>query len=452
MLSHVHPLPKDDSSPMSLRTDFISLKKIEIRDDGMLYHYEAGGILSRFLSGEPLWVHYEGLMQDVPPGITAIPFVGLTAPMAWFFGGTLDVPELDALYAGGLDAVKSAYQRIYPDLRLSGHVNVGSTANISPRGQGRAAMLFSGGIDSSTTLISRRQEHPLLISLRGAEVRIHHTKTWQCLNRQQEATADMFGLHRTVVASNFLDILQQWALNLYFPGVLSRGWYVEIAFGQIFLGLCAPVTWREGVDRLYIASAHSPESCVRAGSCFLLDEATLWSGTRVVHDGFQETRQRKVERLAAAVREGSSGMVFLVCSHLGDESDRQNCCFCEKCSRSIAALVLEGLDPSQHGFRLDTDTPARIRRTLELMQWELNSAIFWQEMQQRIPQRRDTIPEAWRDFFKWLEGVNLESLVSTRRTSSLEKLRDRIKKALPYALFAILRHWKRRFFGPRDDL
>jgi hypothetical protein len=437
---------------MPLHTDSLCLKEVEIRDDRMLYHYEAGGILSRFLSGEPLWVRYQGSIQDVPPGIAAIPFVGLTAPIAWFFGGTLDVPVLDARYASGLESVRLAYQGMYPELALNGKVNIGETVNVPPRGAGRAAMLFSGGIDSLATLISHRQEAPLLITLRGAEVRLHQTEIWHDFSRQQQATAGMFGLQRTVVESNFLDILRQWALNLYFPGRLSRGWYVQIAYGQIFLGLCAPVTWREGVDRLYIASAYTAEDCPPDGSHPLLDGVTSWSGTRAIHDGFHETRQHKVERLAAAVREGASGLIFQVCPCLQDTGTAENCSSCEKCCRSLAAMVLEGLDPSQHGFRLDSDTPARIRRALELKQWELPYTIFWKHLQQRVPQQRNIIALAWRDFFEWLDGVNLESLVSIHRTSGMVNLKDSIKKALPYPIFSFMRHWKRRLFGPKVEL
>jgi hypothetical protein len=426
---------------MRLKNNRILLKRIETTRDSLEYHYETRGMMSRFLAEGPMIVRCEGPLEDITPAIAAIPFVGLTAPMAWFFGGTLEVPALDARYAGDLEKVKEGYQAMHPDVCLSGHVDVGDKVTTPPHGSGNTAMLFSGGIDSSATMLRHLKEDPILISLRGADVRLHDTETWHRINSEQAATAALYGLRRTVVESNYYELVQQWALDIFFPGKLCRGWYTEIAYGQIFVGLCAPLTWRDGVDTIYLASSFTAEFDPPDGSHPSLDGETAWSDTRVIHDGFHESRQEKVERLASAFREGAQAMTFQICPSVNSEGT------CEKCSRTMTALATTGLDPARHGFHVSSDTPARIRRALEKDLWKLPYATFWRDIQRRIPQKRDAIPGEWRDLIDWLDGADLESMVIEKRPSLLGNLRRKIKQTLPFPVFAAIRRWKRRLLG-----
>lgn len=133
---------------MGLDAKLIRLSSVEIRnDDTFVYHYDAGTFMRRFLADEPLWVRYEGSVKDIPPGMAAIPFLGIISQIIWFYGGTLDIPVLDTTYAESMDSVKDVCQSMYPEIHLSGKVNIGKKTSALPRDYPRKGAFFTGGID-----------------------------------------------------------------------------------------------------------------------------------------------------------------------------------------------------------------------------------------------------------------------------------------------------------------
>lgn len=73
---------------MDLNKREIRLSSVEIQNDNtIVYHYDAGSFMRRFLTREPLRVQYEGSVRDIPPGIAVIPFLGIMAPIVWFYRG-----------------------------------------------------------------------------------------------------------------------------------------------------------------------------------------------------------------------------------------------------------------------------------------------------------------------------------------------------------------------------
>jgi hypothetical protein len=426
----------------------IRLSSIEIRDDNtFVYHYEAGSFMHRFLADEPLWVRYEGSVKDIPPGIAVIPFLGIISQIIWFYDGTLDIPVLDATYAESMDSIKAVCQAMYPEIHLSGKVNIGKKTSLSPRDYPRKASFFTGGIDSMATALKHRQESPLLIAIWGSEARVHQKKAWHQVSEAQIAAAKEMGLQRTVIASNYLEVLQYWALDAYFPGRMQRSWYVEVAYGSIFLGLSAPLAWREGVGAVYIASSYTAQSGPPDGSYPKLIEKTAWAGTRAVYDGGDEERHTKLERIIAEVRGSFPGLKFNVCT-LG--KDEGNCNVCERCSRTIAGLALLGIDPSFHGFVVAADTPGRIRQALEKKEWpqayvwQLSSIKFWREMQEAVPRYRNAMLPEWREFFDWLPGAVVDEYFPKPVWSWREEIKRILKRWLPFSIFVAIRRWKIR--------
>lgn len=428
---------------MELDAKRIRLLSVEVKDDNtFVYHYETGSFIGRFLADEPLWVRYEGPVKNIPPGIASIPFLGIILPIIWFYDCTLDVPVVDATYAASMESVKTVYQSRYPRIHLAGKVNIGRKASAPPRDYSRKAAFFTGGVDSTATALRHRKENPLLMSIWGSEQRPHQETAWQTVSAAQIRTAEEMGLHRTVIASNYLDILQQWALDAYFPGRLQRAWYVEIAYGAIFLGLSAPLAWREGVDTVYIASSYTAESEPPDGSYPELIEKTAWAGTRAVYDGADEERQAKMERIVAGIGGAFPGLRLNVCT-LG--KDEGNCSLCERCSRTIAGLALMGIDASRHGFVVGADTPERIRGALEnkewrqLWAWQLSSRKFWREIQERVPRYREIMLPEWRRFFDWLSGVDLDGCFPEPARSRREEIKRLLRRWLPFPLVVAIR-------------
>ena len=431
---------------MALDGKRIRLTSVEIsHDNTFIYHYEAGSFIRRFLADEPIWVRYEGSVKDIPPGIASIPFLGIIHPIIWFHDCTLDVPFLDATYAASLESVKAVYQSLYPRIHLSGKVNIGERVSAPTRDYSRKASFFTGGVDSMATALRHRKEDPLLVSIWGSEQRHHQEKAWQTVSAAQIEAANEMGLQRAVIASNYLDILQHWALDARFPGRMQRSWYVEVAYGPLLPGLSAPLAWRDGIGTIRIASSYTAESEPPDGSNPLLIEKTAWAGTRAVYDGIDEDRQEKLERIVGEIRGSFPGLKLNVCTLGRDEG---NCNLCERCSRTIAGLALLGIDPGRHGFTVDAYTPRRIRAALEnkewlqLFAWQLSSIKFWQELQEKIPRFQDIMLPEWRQFFDWLSEVEVRECLPMPAVSRRKEMERILRRRLPFPLVAAIRKWR----------
>lgn len=433
---------------MGLDSRQIILSEIEIKNgDTLVYHYETGSYMRRFLTGSPLWVQYEGSVKDIPPAISAIPFLGVVSQIIWFYHGILDIPVLDSKYAESMDTVKAAYQAVYKTIPLKGKVDVGEKVSLKNPDYPRKAVFFTGGIDSMATALRHKHENPLLISIWGSEQRTHETEAWHRVSETQINHAAQMGLNRSVITSNYLDILQQWALKIYFPGRLLRSWYVEVAYGPLFLGLSAPLAWREGIGKIYIASSYTAESQSPDGSRPTLIENTEWAGTKAVYDGFHEERQTKLGKIIHEFNGNFTGLELNVCA---DGVVGVNCSLCEKCSITMAGLALLGVDPSRHGFNTLENTPERITRALRNNEWrqppawQLSYTKFWHELQQRIFSCRDIILPEWREFFDWLSKSDIESFFPQRSKHRLEEAKRTFMKLLPFRLYRDLRLLKIR--------
>lgn len=428
---------------MGLDAKQIRLRSIEIKNaNTFIYHYDAGAFMRRFLAKDPLWVRYEGSAKDIPPGIATIPFVAIMSQIVWVYDGILDIPELDTTYAASMDDVKAVYQKQHPEMRLAGRVNIGKQTSAVRSDYARKAVFFTGGIDSMATALRHREENPLLISIWGSEARVHQEKAWKQVNKAQVAAAFEMGLQRTVIASNYHDIFREWALNFYFPGKMHRSWYVEVAYGSIFLGLSAPVTWQAGIGTVYIASSYTAENWPPDGSYPELIEKTRWADTQTGYDISNEDRWAKLERIVTAIRGPFPGLKLNVCA-LG--KDEGNCSLCEKCSLAMAGLALLGIEPASHGFFLNTDTPQAIRQALEKNAWRVpvgsqpSSVKFWREIQESLPRYRDMALPEWRDFFTWLSGFDVNTLIWEPTRWRREGIKNMLKPWLPLPLYIAMR-------------
>lgn len=427
---------------MNLKARQITLNSIEIKNDNtLIYHYEAGSFIRRFLTQQPLWVKYDCPLENIPPGIAAIPFLGFMAQMVWFYGGVLFIPELDAAYSESLGRIKSVYQKNYPKADLAGAINIGKQTHTPPEDNSREAIFFTGGVDSMSTVLRHRKKNPLLISIWGSEQRVHQEDAWDAVSASQMEAARMLGLKRTVIVSNFRDVMNQWVLEPYFPANLKRSWYVEIAYGSIFLGLSAPLAWREGIGSIRISSSYTARN-IPDGADPELIRNTYWSGTKAFYDGEREERQEKLESIATVMRDHFPELKLNVCTLAKDDG---NCSLCEKCCRTMTALALTGTDPRQHGFVVTRETPSRIRDAMGKSQWEdshawqLSNIQFWREIQQRIPSHIEKALPQWRDFFDWLSGIDLNNVFSKYPSPHANYIKKILKRHLPLAFYEAIR-------------
>jgi len=198
-------------------------------------------------------------------------------------------------------------------------VQVTCRALAVPAGSVRTLTSFSGGVDSSSTLLSHLSEIEALLTVDCFDSGLH-TDAFEALTLKIGATAKRLGKGFIPIRSN----------AQYVCSELRISWnYVH---GPFLCLLAATM----GVNRFYIPSSSTYIDLKPWGSHPILDPMWSTSATEVIHDGAHLTRTQKTERIA-------SDPVLLQQLQVCWDSQVRNCGQCSKCARTLLVLNTLGL-------------------------------------------------------------------------------------------------------------
>jgi hypothetical protein len=242
-----------------------------------------------------------------------------------------------------------------------------------------------------------------------------------------------------------LSVLDWRMLIAHFNRYYIGGWYSAVACGLGLTGLCAPLTVAEGYNRLYMAATvwetvdppevvdHWEGRGVPWGSHPRIVDNIGWGDTEAVHDGYELSRQEKVELLADFLSEsGQSDLVIRSCNH--DESG-ENCNECEKCFRTAFGLALEGINPNDHGFRLTPEYFERAKDGLRSGGWVDNeNDIFWREFQDHEG-REDYPITGTKDFYEWFQSFDIDAANASATPPLQQRVIRTTLRNMPYPVY-----------------
>jgi hypothetical protein len=201
-------------------------------------------------------------------------------------------------------------------------------------------LFFSGGVDSLYALIKNRDSITHLVLVQGFDIRLDQTELFTLAEAAARETAAEFGKQLIVVRTNVRDFSNRYA---------GWGMYHGAALAMVGHALSSVL------GRCIVAATDTYAHMPCRGSHPLLDP--LWSSEAMsfVHDGLEANRMQKLAVIAGSEAALSS---LRVCW----SSEREyNCGHCEKCLRTMTALLalgkLEACPTLPH--RVD---PALIRR------------------------------------------------------------------------------------------
>ena len=441
------------------RDDGTSVPRVELtgihrEGTALRYEFECSPGLRRFFTGEDLVIEYDADVGEVPEHVLAIPWLANVCPVAWSRRADVYVPRIDAAFRDALFSVQHTLSRMYPrvirggDLYYREALGDGTGSDDSARSAepgagapaeagagGRSALLFSGGVDSLASYLRHREEDPLLITIQGWDVTLDRAAEWAELRDALSRFGDDHGLENRFVRSNVLSVVDRLMLLSHYKRYVGEDWYTGVGHGLGLLGLCAPLAHRAGVDTLYIAATHAEGFPHPWGSHPDIDGRVRWRGTEVVHDCYDLTRQEKLERIAAHVRESEPDLTIRSCYEPG----AGNCGRCEKCCRTAVGLLLAGLDPADHGYDVGPDLFAYVGKRFESGDWTFgpDERFMWRDLQAHVPADPDFDYPGANDFFRWLRGADVERLVDTAPPVS-QRMVHAVARNTPYALYSPL--------------
>jgi hypothetical protein len=373
---------------------------------------------------------------------------------------------MDARLHAALGVLKNVFKEMYPQLAWSGELS--AQALVQPESAAtnkRTAILFSGGLDSVFSTIRHLQEAPALLTIRGSDIPLSDHVGWAAVQRQTREFAERYQLGYFFIESNFFNFLNGAFLNHLLPD--TPGWFTGVQHGMGFAGLMAPLVAARMIPNAYIAASHSQAFPMPWGSLPQVDNQIAYLNARFIHDGYEYTRQQKMRFVVDQVRKSELTLPLLrVCyskiwlhRNRAEYNAGENCCICEKCTRTISALLVEGADPRQFGF--DVSIPEFIANTHRAytrhkFRFGDNEIFMWQDIQTLIrpePEYRDMgfAPETL-EYIEWLRNYDFKAYAEQHEKRHQKRIGRRkrivdVIKMVP-GLYGSLRTIKRIMKGP----
>ena len=291
------------------------------------------------------------------------------------------------------------------------------------------AILFSGGLDSVASSYRHLSEKQTLVMVRGSDIALDDHVGWEVARKSAHEYATKIGANVYFLESNFYNFLNHSRLGSLSDDIPA--WWAYVQHGMGLAGMMAIPSWLDNAAIAYIASTHSDGFGDSAwGSSPKIDNEVEWCGVRVVHDGFDLTRQGKVEYIVKKAALGADVPPLRVCY---SSAGGKNCCVCEKCSRTMSGILVSGATYQQYGFGIPGKAFVKNTRRLFLghrIVPDRNTLFHWGDIQAAVRDERFYVdrgldPELI-GFIGWLKRVDLQAYA--RRHARYAQVKGFVKR------------------------
>lgn len=380
----------------------IELKKINKINGTLKYEYTVSDELKKYFSNRDFIIEYPDILTNIPDSILAIPFVCNVLPIIWMTNSKLVIKEIDKSFYNCIPNLIKGYKVMYPDIDFLGEISCEKIIENKYEDSGKSAMFYSGGLDSANTLIHHYNENLVLLSIWGSDIRFDNEEGWNLTHTAIEEAAKKFSLKEAVFRSTFREFDNEGTLDKDFSKTLGDGWWHGIKHGLALIGHVAPYVYLHKISKFYIASSNCEAYGIRkCASSPYTDNCVRFADCRVIHDGFEFSRQDKVHNIVNFCKNNNTNFNLHVCweSHTGG-----NCCHCEKCYRTICELIAEGEEPEKFGF---FDCSLYIRDMRGIISSDVNKieyiVMYFSEIKQTAINNKSIIERnRYYNDFKWI--------------------------------------------------
>jgi len=364
--------------------------------------------LQKYFNCFQLYAKYDAPIK-AGKSILSIPLISNVLPLAWLTGSDVHVESLDKNYVVAMDSIKKEFNAIFPCGRFKTKIIVDDLVD-NQTGSDDTAVLFTGGIDSTHSLIANIALKPRLIMYSGIQhyqLYPSYEKREHFVKKRYAEFAKQQGLELNYIKTNIIGVLNDNRITHDFHKIL-RGTLLWLALQQplVLLSLPAPLSIGR-FNRLIISAtvdANHDFMSVPCSSQPRIDEKFAWADLTVKHHG-NINRLNKTKLITDYSK--NNKIEINVCNY--PPTDRFNCSNCEKCYRTIAALILEGEDPNKLGFVVTDKTFLSMKQLLIRKKADaLALELIWKELQNQIPDKIDTNLYGSTDFFMWFKKVDFE--------------------------------------------
>ncbi len=391
------------------KVNWLRIDSIVRVDKTIRISFNASNEMKRYFNTFSFDYSCEGA-ECIPNSILVIPFVCNVIPLVWLTDSVLYLKELDSSFYKSIDDFKRGYTQMYPMLSFRGDVQVESL-EYNEYVPERNLVLFSGGVDALTTTLRHKDENIELLTLWGsADFPLDDDRGWSIQWDNIQYNASQLKLTPHFIRTNFYEFIPSWGDDYYklIQAVGNRAeisWWHEIQHGIGIIGHAAPYAYIKKVGIVYIASSFdNTRENYTCASDPIIDNHVKFGSSKVVHDAYEITRQNKVKYIVAECIRNNYQFNIHVCLR---QYQKNNCCECEKCYRTILSFLAEGEEPAKYGF--DSYNVSKILYDIKYRLYFVEGAIYYyKQIQNRIIENIDNVKDS--QLIKWAQKTNLDRI------------------------------------------
>ena len=376
----------------------IILDYIQVRKNIVEYHYTIGEGLNKYFTTDCMYLEYEEDVSSVPLSMLTIPFVNCMAGISWLSNSAIFVDEIDATYYDSFKTLKTAYNELHNYIGLKGLLIPSRivTNEISKSESG--LLLFGGGVDCHSSFIRNKAKITHILNIFGWLNDLNEISDMDINDKKQTSLyAQKMGVKALHVRSNYATCFNH--------KIIEKDFHVSYWYGFLhsmaFLSIAVPLAWCYNIPVLYIASSFTKGEYVGCASFITTDtEFKFAKNGETIHDGFELNRQGKVKILVDYQRESNEPYYIQVCNQ-----KNYNCCVCEKCFRTVLALVAEGADVKDFGFCLEKPLKEHWNNVMirysGLMSFIFGQTMFWVPIKSRMKENYKKMTKEQQEVVDW---------------------------------------------------
>ena len=342
---------------VNIKENIIKVEKVNIKENIIEVDYTVSEDLQKFFNMENKFkIQYGENIEDVPEEIAIIPFVSNVLPIIWLTNSTLEIENLDANYFKSIEGTREAFEQMYPKVQWKGNIEVKNIKEFKekyPR-EKRNSIFFSGGVDSTSSLITVKKSKPILITIWGSDIWDYDELGWKEAKETVERFGKQFELENRYLKSNFRKFINEQELTKESQIKLKDSWWHGVQHGIGLLGHVAPYAYKYNIVTHYIPATYTKkDKKVTCASYPTIDESVKFANCNIVHEGFDKTRQQKIQNICDYCKKTNMKLNLRVCYM--ERGTKLNCCHCEKCYRTILGIIAEKQDPRLYGFAVEKE-------------------------------------------------------------------------------------------------
>lgn len=366
---------------------YIELKNIIIKGNRCEYEFDYPEEFEPYIADNSQNLFFElpeSLdLQSVPESILTVPFVGAMYCATILTGIGIKVPVLDKAFYESIPRIEAAFKKIYPYTNYSSSVIVGKLVNNSNRSDTtKTSVFFTGGVDATSALVGTIDEKPTLINILGGDILISDTDSRDALVKYMTELTQQIGNEFVMMKSNCRRFFNEQQLQLRLNATLrpehNHGWWASIGHILSMVSTIAPVLYCRNITKHYIGSGYSTKANTYDANSPDMVEAIKIADCNFISSDPDLDRNEKIKKIADFC--GSKGLKvkLKVCWH---RKASENCCHCEKCYRTIAAIIGNHQDPNNYGFKFEEEDYKTMHHFLKYNEvspgfWQPNQELF----------------------------------------------------------------------------